>query len=187
MSACLGFFCYGSTGITTPPAPPKPPPPPRRQLLVLVPVLVRVLVLLLLLLLLLLFLLLLLLLLLPPPPLLLLLRGKNHPKHDTNVLQGLKVLAGTVNLNAGEILYRPVFGHKFVSKNEAMQDFVTSFLFRSSATAELFHVQLATPIVKREPAWKRRKINVALMFNHKRSQPRTPAACGIMSIMLLLY
>ena len=130
MSACLGFFCYGSTGTTTPPAPPKPPPPPRRQLLVLVPVPVRVLVLLLLLLLLLLFLLLLLLLLLPPPRLLLLLllllRGKNHPKHDTNA--GLKVLAGTVNLNAGEILYRPVFGHKFVSKNEAMQDFVTSFL-----------------------------------------------------------
>ena len=179
----FGCFCYRSKGITTPPAPPKPPPPPRRQLLVLVPVLVRVLVLLLLLLLLLLFLLLLLLL----PLLLLRLRGKNHPKHDTNVLQGLKVPAGTVNLNAGEILYRPVFGHKFVSKNEAMQDFVTSFLFRSSATAELFQVQLATPIVKREPAWKHRKINVALMFNHKRSQPRTLAACGIMSIMLLLY
>ena len=113
-------------------------------------------------------------------------RGKKT-KHDNHVLQGLKVLAGAVSLNAGEILYRPVFGHGFVSKNEAMQDFVASFLFRPSATAEVFHVQLATPIVKCEPAWKRRKINVALIFNHKRSHPRMLAACGIMSIMMLLY
>ena len=96
---------------------------------------------------------------------------------------GLKLLAGAVNLNAGGILYRPVFGHKFGSKNEAMQDFVASFLFKSSATAEVLHVQLATPIVKCEPAW---KLYVALMFNHKRSHPRTLAACGIMSIMMLL-
>ena len=47
--------------------------------------------------------------------------------------------------------------------------------------------QFATPIVKCEPAWKLRKIHVALMFNHKRSQPRTLAACGIMSIMMLVY
>ena len=86
--------------------------------------------------------------------------GKTPPKHYTNVLQGLKVLAGAVNLNAGEILYRPVFGHKFVTKNEVMQDFVASFLSRSSATAELFHVQLATLIVKCEPAWKLRKVDV---------------------------
>ena len=110
-------------------------------------------------------------------------RRKKHPQHDTHVLQGLKVLAGAVNLNAGEILYRPVFGHKFGSKNQAMQDFVANFLFRSSATAEVLHVQLATPIVKCEPAW---KLNVALMFNHKRPHPRTLAACGIMSIMMLL-
>ena len=89
-----------------------------------------------------------------------------------------------VSLNAGEILHRPVFGHKCVSKNGAMQDFVASFLFRSSATAEVFHVQLATPIVKCEPAWKRRKMNLALMFNHERLHPRTLAACGIMSIMM---
>ena len=113
-------------------------------------------------------------------------RGKNPPEHDTHVLQCLKVLAGAVNLRLGEILYRPVFGSKFGSKNEAMQDFVASFLFRSSATAEVLHVQLATPIVKCEPAWKLRKINVALMFNHKRSHPRTLAACGIMSIMMFL-
>ena len=110
--------------------------------------------------------------------------GKNPPEHDTHVLQCLKVLAGAVNLRLGEILYRPVFGSKFGSKNEAMQDFVASFLFRPSATAEVLHVQLATPIVKCEPAWKLRKINVALMFNHKRSHPRTLAACGIMSIMM---
>ena len=60
-----------------------------------------------------------------------------------------------------------------MSKKEAMQDFVASFLFRSSAAAEVFIVQLATPIVKCEPAWRRRKINVALMFNRKRSHPRT--------------
>ena len=113
-------------------------------------------------------------------------RGKKT-KHDTHALQGLKVMAGAVSLNAGEILYRHVFGHKFVSKNEAMQDFVASFLVRSSATAEAFHVQLASPIVKCDPAWKRRKIHVAMMFNHKRSHPRTLAACGIMSIMMLLY
>ena len=113
-------------------------------------------------------------------------RGKNPPEHDTHVLQCLKVLAGAVNLRLGEILYRPVFGSKFGSKNEAMQDFVASFLFRSSATAEVLHVQLATPIVKCEPAWKLRKINVALMFNHKRSHLRTLAACGIMSIMMFL-
>ena len=111
-------------------------------------------------------------------------RGKNPPQHDTHVLQGLKVLAGAVNLSGGEILYRPVFGSKFGSKNEAMQDFVASFLFRSSATAEVLHVQLATPIVKCEHAWKLRKINVALMLNHKGSHPRTLAACGIMSIMI---
>ena len=114
------------------------------------------------------------------------LRGKNPPEHDTHVLQGLKVLAGAVNLSGGEILYRPVFGSKFGSKREAMQDFVASFLFRSSATAKVFHVQLATPIVKCEPAWKLRKNNVALMFNHKRSHPRTLAACGIMSVMMFL-
>ena len=98
-------------------------------------------------------------------------RGKNPPEHDTHVLQGLKVLAGAVNLSGGEILYRPVFGSKFGSKKEAMQDFVASFLFRSSATARVLHVQLATPIVKCEPAWKLRKNNVALMFNHKRAPP----------------
>ena len=103
-----------------------------------------------------------------------------------HVLQGLKVLAGAVNLSAREILYRHVFGHKFGSKNEAMQDFVASFLFRPSATAEVLHVQLATPIVICELAWKLRKINAALMFNHKRSHPRTLAACGIMSIMMFL-
>ena len=64
------------------------------------------------------------------------------------------------------------------------QAFFASFLFRSSATAEVLHVQLATPIVKCEHAWKLRKINMALMFNHKRSHPRTLAACGIMSIMM---
>ena len=48
--------------------------------------------------------------------------GNNTPKRDTHVLQALKVLASAVNLNADGILYRPVFGHKFVSKNEAMQD-----------------------------------------------------------------
>ena len=111
-------------------------------------------------------------------------RGKNPPEHDTHVLQGLKVLPGAVNLSGGEILYRPVFGSKFGSKKEAMQDFVASFLFRSSAAAKVFHVQLATPIVKCEPAWKLKKNNVALMFNHKRSHPRTLAACGIMSIMI---
>ena len=110
--------------------------------------------------------------------------GEKTPEHDTHVLQGLKVRAGAVNLSDGEILYRPVLGSKFGSKNEAMQDFVASFLFRSSATAEVLHVQLATPIVKCEHAWKLRKINVALMFNHKRSHPRTLAACGIMSIMI---
>ena len=99
-------------------------------------------------------------------------RGKNPPEHDTHVLQGLKVLA--------------VFGHTFGSKNEAMQDLVASFLFRPSATAEAFHVQLATPIVKCGLAWKLRKINVALMFNHRRSHPRTLAACGIMSIKMFL-
>ena len=114
-------------------------------------------------------------------------RGKNPPEHDTHVLQCLKVLAGAVNLRLGEILYRPVFGSKFGSKNEAMQDFVASFLCRPSATAEVLHVQLATPIVKCEPAWKLRKINVALMFNHKRSHPRTLAACGIMSIMMFFF
>ena len=98
--------------------------------------------------------------------------GKKPPEHDTHVLQGLKVLAGAVNLSGGEILYRLVLGSKFGSKNEAMQDFVASFPFRSSATAEVLHVQLATPIVKCEHAWKLRKINVALMFNHKRSHPR---------------
>ena len=97
--------------------------------------------------------------------------GKKNPEHDTHVLQGLKVLAGAVNLSGGEILYRPVFGSKFGSKKEAMQDFVASFLFRSSATAKVLHVQLATPIVKCEPAWKLRKNNVALMFNHKRTPP----------------
>ena len=99
-------------------------------------------------------------------------RGKNPPEHDTHVLQGLKVLAGAVNLSGGEILYRPVFCSKFGSKKEAMQDFVASFLFRSSATARVLHVQLATPIVKCEPAWKLRKNNVALMFNHKRTPPQ---------------
>ena len=83
------------------------------------------------------------------------------------MLQGLKVLAAAVNLSGGEILHRPVFGSKFGSKKEAMQDFVASFLFRSSATAKVLHVQLATLIVKSEPAWKLRKNNVALMFNHK--------------------
>ena len=92
------------------------------------------------------------------------------------MLQGLKVLAGAVNLSGGEILYRPVFGSKFGSKKEAMQDFVASFLFRSSATAKVLHVQLATPIIKCEPALKLRKNNVALMFKHKRSHPRTLAA-----------
>ena len=95
-----------------------------------------------------------------------------------------KVLAGAVNLSGGEILCRPVFGSKFGSKKEAMQDFVAGFLFRSSATAKVLHVQLATPIVKCEPAWKLRKNSVVLMFNHKRSHPRTLAACGIMSIMM---
>ena len=113
-------------------------------------------------------------------------RGKNPPEHDTHVLQGLKALARAVNFSGGEILYRPVFGSKFGSKNEAMQDFVASFLFRSSATAEVLHVQLTTPIVKCEPAWKLRKINVALMFNHKRSHPRALAACSIMSIMMFV-
>ena len=112
---------------------------------------------------------------------------KKKTEHDTHVLQGVKVRAGAVNLSGGEILYRPVFGSIFGSKNEAMQDFVASFLFRSSATAEVLHVQLTTPIVKCEPAWKLRKINVALMFNHKRSHPRTLAACGIMSIMMFLF
>ena len=101
-----------------------------------------------------------------------------------HVLQGLKVLAGVMNLSGGEILYRPGFESKFGSKKEAMQDFVASFLFRSSATAKALHVQLATPIAKCQPAWKLRKNNVALMFNHKRSHPRTFAACGIMSIMM---
>ena len=110
--------------------------------------------------------------------------GKKPPEHDTHVLQGLKVLAGAVNLSGGEILYCPVFESKFGSNNEGMQDFVASFLFSSSATAEVLHVQLATPIVKCEPAWKLRKINMALMFNHMRSHPRTLAACGIMSIMM---
>ena len=102
--------------------------------------------------------------------------GKKNPEHDTHVLQGLKVLTGAVNLSGGEILYRPVFGSKFGSKKKAMQDFVASFLWRSSATAKVLHVQLATPIVKCEPALKLRKNNVALMFNHKRSHPRTLAA-----------
>ena len=112
--------------------------------------------------------------------------GKKTPEHDTHVLKGLKVLACAMNLSGGEILYRPVFGSKFGSKKEAMQDFVASFLFRSSAAAKVLHVQLATPIVKCKPAWKLRKNNVALMFNHKRSHPRTLAACGIRSIMMLL-
>ena len=102
--------------------------------------------------------------------------GKNPFEDDTQVLQGLKVLAGAVNLIGSEILCHPVFGSKFGSKKEAMQDFVASFLVRSSATAIVLHVQLATPIVKCEPAWKLRKNNVALMFNHKRSRPRTLAA-----------
>ena len=113
--------------------------------------------------------------------------GKKLPEHDTHVLQGLKVLPGAVNLSGGEILYRPVFGSKFGSKKEAMQDFVASFVFWSSAAAKVLHVQLATPIVKCEPAWKLKKNNVALMFNHKRSHPRTLAACGIMSIMMFFY
>ena len=132
----------------------------------------------------------LLLLLLLPLSLLLLLgtrRGKKNPEHDTHVLQGLKVLPGAVNLSGGEILYRPVFESKFGSKKETMQDFVASFLLRSSAAAKVLHVQLATPIVKCEPAWKLKKNNVALMFNHKRSHPRTLAACGIMSIMMFFY
>ena len=66
-------------------------------------------------------------------------RGKNPPEHDTHVLQGLKVLAGAVNLSGAEILYRPVFGSKFGSKKKAMQDFAASFLFRSSATAKVLH------------------------------------------------
>ena len=56
--------------------------------------------------------------------------GKKLPEHDTNVLQGLKVLAGAVNLSGGEILYRPEFESKFGSNNEAMQDFVASFFFK---------------------------------------------------------
>ena len=67
--------------------------------------------------------------------------GEKIPKHNTHVLQALKVPAGAVNLNAGEILYRPVFGHKFVSKNEAMQDFVASCLFRLSAATEVLHTR----------------------------------------------
>ena len=94
------------------------------------------------------------------------------------------MLPSAVNLSGGEILYWPVFGSKFGSKKEAMQDFVASFLFRSSAAAKVLHVQLATPIVKCEPVWKLTKNNVALMFNHKRSHPRTLAACGTMSIMM---
>ena len=86
------------------------------------------------------------------------------------------MLAGAVTLNAGEILHRPVLGNKFVSNNEAIQDFVASHLFRSCLTAEVLHVQFATPIVKCGPAWKLRKINVARMFNHKRSHPRALAA-----------
>ena len=111
-------------------------------------------------------------------------RGKKRTEHDTHVLQGLKVLARAVNFSGGAILYLSVFGSKFGSNNGAMQDFVASFFFRSSATAEVLHVQLATPIVKCEPAWKLSKINGALMFNHKRSHPRALAACGIMSIMM---
>ena len=54
-------------------------------------------------------------------------RGKNPSEHDTHVLQGLEVLASAVNLSGSEILYRPVFGSKFGSKNEAMQDFAQAF------------------------------------------------------------
>ena len=83
--------------------------------------------------------------------------GKKKTEHDTHVLHGLKVLPGAVNLSGGEILYRPVFGSKFGSKKEAMQDLVARFLFRSSAAAKVLHVQLATPIVKCGSAWKLKK------------------------------
>ena len=55
--------------------------------------------------------------------------------------------------------------------------------FQVKRNSEVLHVQLATPLVKCEPA---RKLNVALMFNHKRSHPTTLAACCIMSTMMLL-
>ena len=62
-------------------------------------------------------------------------RGKNPPEHYTHVLQGLEVLASAVNLSGGEILYRPVFGSKFGSQNEAMQDFAQAF-FSGQAQAQ---------------------------------------------------
>ena len=57
------------------------------------------------------------------------------------MLQALKVLAGEMNLNAGEILYHPAFGQEFVSKSEAVQDFVASFLFRLSAATDALHTR----------------------------------------------
>ena len=160
--------------------------------------------------------------------------GKKPPKHDTHVLEALKMLASAVR--AGKILQRLVFGRIFASKNEAMQDFVQT-VFSSQAqlqkcsTLQPFvgldgplppltymymvaqcicslnsdpnacffgmpppaikglrlKIQFATPIVKCEPAWKLGQINVALMFNHKRSHPRGLAACGTMSMMHLFW
>ena len=65
--------------------------------------------------------------------------GTKKPNHDTHVLQALNLLASAVHLNTGEILHRPVFGHNFMSKNEEMQDFVATFLFRSNAAAGALH------------------------------------------------
>ena len=81
----------------------------------------------------------------------------------------------------------PFLDTNLCPKNDATQDFVAGFLVRPIATAEVLHVQLAIPMVKCEPAWKLRRINAALMFNHKLSHPRALAACAVMRIMMLLY